>query len=298
MQDPSSELLSGSTEAREVPQAAISIVVPTRDRPESLRRCLNALAAQTCLQDLEVIVVDDGSAVPEAVADVVGRHPFSRLVRQDAAGPARARNAGAANARGEVICFTDDDCEPSKDWAERLVAAIRSGADAAAGRTVSGAHGAVAAASELIVETPASVVVSPDGVLSFAPSNNLACRAAVFAAVPFDERYPAAAGEDRDWCARLIAEGYVLRPEPSAALTHRPEATLRAFFAQQLRYGRGAFWFRRGGSVRHPIEPPAFYLSLLGRGFRRGLGAGILVAAAQGVTALGFLLEWVQARKP
>lgn len=242
-------------------------------------------------------MVDDGSAVPEAVAEVVGGQSFARLVRQNPSGPARARNAGAASARGEFVCLTDDDCEPLTDWAERLVAAIRSGADAAAGRIVRGNNGAVAVASELIAEAPAFAVVGSHNSLSFAPSNNLACRADVLAAVPFDERYPTAAGEDRDWCARLIAGGYVLRREPSAALIHRPEVTLRAFVRQQLRYGRGAFWFRRGGRQRHPLEPPVFYLSLVGRGFRHGLRTGMLVAAAQGATAVGFLLEWARARE-
>jgi glycosyltransferase involved in cell wall biosynthesis len=274
------------------------VVVPTRDRPESLRRCLDALAAQTVLDKLEVIVVDDGSSAAPLVKEVIGRYPFSRLIHQRHSGPASARNTGAANSRAEVICFTDDDCEPSPAWAERLVRAIESGADAAAGRTLSGDPGsALAAASELIAAAPALADEPSAGELTFAPSNNLACRAEILAEVPFDERYPVAAGEDRDWCRRFLDRGYVLRGEPAAALVHRPEPTFRAFLRQQVRYGRGAFWFRRSGPERRPLESPHFYLTLLRSSFRQGYRTGLLVALAQAATAVGFFLAWAGERE-
>jgi glycosyltransferase involved in cell wall biosynthesis len=271
---------------------AISVVIPTRDRPESLRRCLDALARQTALTELEVVVVDDGSAVPEPIAKVVGRHSFARLIRQDPSGPAQARNAGSASARGRVVCFTDDDCEPGADWAETLAAAIHTGVDAAAGRTLSAdPESAVAAASELIAEAPVAAGVVAANELTFAPSNNLACRTEVLAAVPFDERYPAAAGEDRDWCARLRAAGYVLRAERAASVIHRPGQTLRGFLRQQVRYGRGAYRFRAGSTHRR-LEPPAFYAHLIRRGFARGARVGFLICIAQVATAIGFVAEW------
>jgi glycosyltransferase involved in cell wall biosynthesis len=258
-----------------------------------LRRCLAALAAQTMLDELEVIVVDDGSRSPDAVASLVDGHSFARVIRKAPSGPAAARNAGAAHARTDVLCFTDDDCEPEPAWAARLFGAIQSGADAAAGKTLSQDPGsALATASELIAEAPASLAVSSGSGLSFAPSNNLACRADVLAAVPFDERYRAAAGEDRDWCDRLTSGGYVLRAAPEAVLRHCAESTLRAFIARQLRYGRGAFWFRRGRDQRRPLESPSFYVALLRRGFRHGFRTGMLVVVAQGATAVGFFLEW------
>jgi glycosyltransferase involved in cell wall biosynthesis len=300
-QGPSSELPSSSRPSlgtSQVEDPWISVVVPTRDRPGSLRRCLDALASQTVLDKLEVIVVDDGSTASAAVEEVVARYPFTRLISQTHSGPASARNAGAARSRGEFVCFTDDDCEPSPAWAERLVHAIEAGADAAAGKTLRGDPGsALAAASELIAGAPALLGEPSAGELTFAPSNNLACRGEVLTEVPFDERYPAAAGEDRDWCRRLLAGCYVLRREPGAALVHRPEPTFRAFLRQQVRYGRGAFWFRRRGPERQPLESPEFYLTLLRSSFRQGFRTGLLVAVAQAATAVGFLLAWAGERE-
>src|SRR5829696_2774790 len=102
----------------------ISVIVPTHDRPESLQRCLDALAVQSALNNLEVIVVDDGSTAPQAVGEIVERHAFARVIRHDKSGPARSRNAGVTSARGRFVCFTDDDCEPTPLWAARLVSAL------------------------------------------------------------------------------------------------------------------------------------------------------------------------------
>jgi glycosyltransferase involved in cell wall biosynthesis len=265
----------------------IAVIIPTRDRPQSLKRCLSALAGQTIAHELEVIVVDDGSVDRAAVVDVVAEHAFARLELQDSSGPARARNTGAAAARSEVLCFTDDDCEPDAAWAETMARAIWAGADVVAGSNLAAANSTpLTAALELVVEAAISADVC------FAPSNNLACHRELFAAMPFAERYPTAAGEDREWCTRIATAGYVLSVEPDAKLTHHSEATLRAFFRQQIRYGRGAFQFRRGGDRRRPLERPSFYLRLIHRGFGHGIATGSLIVAAQAATAVGFVLEW------
>jgi cellulose synthase/poly-beta-1,6-N-acetylglucosamine synthase-like glycosyltransferase len=244
-----------------------------------------------------VIVVDDGSVAGAAVEGLVARYPFARLIRRRNSGPASARNAGVSDSRGDYVCLTDDDCEPAPTWAEQLVRAIESGADAVAGRTITGDRGsALAAASDLIAGAPALVGEASAGELVFAPSNNVACRSELLAEVPFDDRYPVAAGEDRDWCRRILAKGYVLRGEPGAVLVHRPEQTLRAFLGQQVRYGRGAFWFRRRGPEPQPLESPHFYLRLLRTSFRQGFLTGVLVAVAQGATAVGFFLAWAGER--
>jgi glycosyltransferase involved in cell wall biosynthesis len=275
----------------------VSVVVPTRDRPEALKRCLTALAAQTVGEDLEVILVDDGSAAVEPVAAVAHEYRFVRLISQRHAGPAAARNTGVRHARGEYVCFTDDDCEPSPIWAEALMRAIDGGADAVAGQTLSANPSSpIAAAAEIVAHAPAKGGALSEGALSFAPTNNIACRAGVVAAVGFDEHYPTAAAEDRDWCARLLAAGYVLRAEPSAELVHRPDVSLRGFLRQQVRYGRGSYQFRARQAPVKRIEAPSFYIRLIGRGFQRGLAPGLFVLVAQLATAIGYLSEWSTSR--
>ena len=297
---PSSKLCSAARSspksAREPTQAAlISVVVPTRDRPEALSRCLAALSAQTVLNRLEVVVVDDGSRAADEVA-ATARHAHARLIRRTGGGPAAARNAGARAARGAFLCFTDDDCVPQPDWAERLVNTLRQGADAAAGSTSLSRAGALAEASDLVAH--ALDVPPPAGSdLAFAASNNIACTRTAFEATPFDESYPGAAGEDREWCARLTAVGFVLRSAPDAYIVHDQPLTLLGFLRQQVRYGQGAFQFRHGTDQRRPLESPSFYTALLRRGFAKGFGVGLLFCAAQAATAAGFARAWVAAHR-
>ncbi len=101
------------------PGVRISIVVPTRDRPELLRECLEALSQQDIEEPFEVIVVDD-SPVPVELPAVAGLH--SRTVASGGRGPAAARNAGIAAASGVIVLFTDDDTRPDRRWVRSAVA--------------------------------------------------------------------------------------------------------------------------------------------------------------------------------
>jgi GT2 family glycosyltransferase len=203
---------------------------------------------------------------------------------------------GVQHARGSVLCFTDDDCTPHQEWAERLAEALERGADAAAGITLSGG-GALAEASEIVAHAPAAARSGAEGNLPFAPSNNLACTRTVFESIQFDESYPSAAGEDREWCARLIAAGYVLRLQPNARVVHHQKLTLGRFLRQQFRYGKGAYRFRRRSGEHRRLESPGFYTELLRRGFTESFNVGLLVSVAQVATAAGFAFAWGDARR-
>lgn len=276
-------------------QLGVSIVVPTRDRPSALRRCLAALAAQRDLGAFEIIVVDDGSRDVDQVARIATSLPLTRLVRARGAGPAAARNAGVAAATGDHICFTDDDCEPEPEWAAKLVRLLQAGTDVVGGATVNGCQGdPFVEASELIVRELQESTRRRLAGRVFIPSNNLACRRSVLMAHPFDERYSAPGGEDRAWCARVAAAGLTLALERSALVTHRPALDLRGFWRQHLRYGRGAHHFARSTPDRDWLEPLTFYVGLVRAGSRTGFRCLLLVLLAQVATVVGYSAAAVQ----
>lgn len=111
----------------------VSVIIPNRNRAATLGKCLEAVFASR-YERFEVIVADDASVDDSAA--VAARFPC-RLVRLEAhGGAARARNAGARLARGEILFFTDADCllqEDSLAAAERAL--TRAGTDAAVGGT-------------------------------------------------------------------------------------------------------------------------------------------------------------------
>jgi glycosyltransferase involved in cell wall biosynthesis len=106
------------------PRPQATIVIPTHDRPRLLERAVASALAQT-VQDIQVVVVDDGSAEPVRLPQDDPRLVVIRNHR--ALGASAARNAGLAVAEGRWVTFTDDDDELLPDMVRRsLEAAERS----------------------------------------------------------------------------------------------------------------------------------------------------------------------------
>lgn len=104
-----------------MPAPAVSVIIPTHNRAGLLRLALDSLARQT-RRDFETIVVDDASS--EDIPDACARHPVApRIVRQDRAGPAAARNLGVSLARAPWVAFLDSDDEWLPQKLERFAAA-------------------------------------------------------------------------------------------------------------------------------------------------------------------------------
>jgi glycosyltransferase involved in cell wall biosynthesis len=234
-----------------------------------LRECVAALEAQTVR--VEIVVVED----------VEGR------------GPAWARNEGVRRARGEVVCFTDDDCRPAAGWAEALTGPLFCGVgQASTGPVLMGGGGTAAdRAWEAIVaylqgQAGAPGTTSP----GFAVTANLAARRELLERLPFDESFPAAGGEDRDWAERATRTGAAAQFVPSAMVLHRSGMGVRDFLRQQYRYGQGAARYRSRDPARRR-GAPSFYLGLIRAAFRAGLAPGLLLTTAQLVTLAGVIAE-------
>jgi len=103
----------------------VSVVVPAFDEAPVLGECLDSLLAQTC-PGMEIVVADDGSR-DETVA--VARRRGVPVLCLSHGGPARAKNAGAAWARGDVVVFVDADLRLAPDCVERLAAPILAGVE-------------------------------------------------------------------------------------------------------------------------------------------------------------------------
>lgn len=121
----------------EMNSTSISVIIPAYNRAALIGTTLESLLAQT-LPAAEIIVVDDGSTdgTPE-VAEAFGS-PV-RVIRQENAGPAAARNRGFKESRGSFIHFFDSDdiAIPNKHEVQ-LGALVKSGADIACGPWVKG----------------------------------------------------------------------------------------------------------------------------------------------------------------
>jgi len=84
----------------------ISFVIPAFNAQETVGAAISSVLQQTH-RDFEVVVVDDGSS--DATGSIAGSFPGARVVRQENAGVAAARNRGIEEASGELIAFCDAD---------------------------------------------------------------------------------------------------------------------------------------------------------------------------------------------
>jgi glycosyltransferase involved in cell wall biosynthesis len=107
----------------------VSVIVPTRNRPQSLALALASVEAQS-LRAFEVLVVDDGSG-DELASWLRNAHPEVRLiVMERPSGAAAARNRAVALARGDLVAFLDDDDRWRPSFLETQVAQLESNPDA------------------------------------------------------------------------------------------------------------------------------------------------------------------------
>lgn len=280
-----------------------TVVIPTRDRPAQLQACLDGLARQTlAVGRFEVVVVDDGSAVPLAPSTPAGLDVV--LVGQRHAGSAAARNAGVARARGAVVAFTDDDCVPDPEWLERMLASVAIDPGALhAGRVESAPGvGLLAEASQELITFLVEHDNTGAGDACFVTANNLAVARPVFEALGgFDaRRMPIAAGEERELCERARRRGIALRLVPGARVLHANPMSFHGFLRLHGRYGRGARLLHRARPERRtlPTRPARFYASLVlspvrPTPSRRGLAVAALLAVSQAAHALGYVIEAV-----
>lgn len=99
----------------------ISVIIPLYNKEDGIATALRSVLAQT-YQDIEVVVVDDGST--DNSATIVEQHsdPRIRLIHQQNAGVSAARNRGIAEAKGEYVAFLDADDEWMPGFLEEIVA--------------------------------------------------------------------------------------------------------------------------------------------------------------------------------
>lgn len=106
-------------------QLSLSVIIATRNRADSLRQTLAAVAAQTTegAFTYEVLVVDNGSIdqTAQVVEHLRAQFPVAlRYVYEPHPGKSRALNTGLRHAQGQWLVFTDDDVLPTPTWLQAL----------------------------------------------------------------------------------------------------------------------------------------------------------------------------------
>ena len=222
----------------------VTVVVPVFNDAAGLRQLLAALISGAGLHLASVIVVDDGSDNPEALAEVAQRYGARRVTRPVNGGPAAARNTGLELVDTPVTVFIDADVTIPAGVIQILLGHLGLGGVAAAAPRVCSQPGATLLARYEAANSPLDMgpfpsPVGPGRRVSHVPGAVLAVRTSTAKSIGgFDHRLRC--GEDVDFVWRLATAGHIVRYEPAALSWHRPRSTYRAWLRQRHGYGSSA----------------------------------------------------------
>jgi glycosyltransferase involved in cell wall biosynthesis len=291
-----------------MPEPAVSVVVPTRNRAGYLEVTLSSLSAQSPGVPYEVIVVDDGS--DDATAAVVqraaagasappGPPPITYLRHDSARGPNAARNTGIAAARGPLIALIDDDVRVPPGWVGELAAgAVRHRWAEAVGGPIRASLEGPAPRSCGRESAPVTTLdLGPrDRETDFVWSANMAVRRGAIERIGgFDEQVPIY-GDEEEWLIRLHAGGGRVAYLAGAWLEHRragDDARLRSLARAEYRRGRAARRNDRRKGAEQPLRRELRHLA--GAGWhtaRRRCAQGLIM----GAHSTGRLVEALRGR--
>ena len=218
----------------------VTVIVPTRDAPAHLGRCLDSIFSRSTYPSFHVLLVDNGTTDAEALS-IFERHPVDVIPFDGPFNFSRVNNLGASRADGEFVLFLNNDTEvQTPEWIEALVNLAEPEAVGAVGPLLLYPNGRVQHAGVVLgLRGTADHIMRgfPAGADGYAGS--LSCTREVSAVTAasmlvrrelfldlggFDEHY-ATHYQDVDLCLRIRHSGRRVLYTPRAALRHHEGAT-------------------------------------------------------------------------
>jgi GT2 family glycosyltransferase len=265
------QLLAFVPAIREDALPRVTVAVCTRNRTADLALCLDAIM-QMSLPAAEVLVVDNAPSSDDTERLVRERYPAVRYVREPRPGLDWARNRAIAEARSEILAFTDDDVIVDPNWVRAISQLFAAAPDV---------HVVTGLVVPYELESQAQqdfesyggfgrglvrawhLAGAHHGAGRFGTGANMAFRRALFDAIggfdpALDVGTAANGGGDLEMYFRVLQQGYLLVYEPRALVRHRHRREPERLRKQMRDWGKGLFVYMRRSAVRHPHERREF----------------------------------------
>ncbi|MFH1545302.1 MAG: glycosyltransferase [archaeon] len=217
----------------------ISVIIPTFNAEKTIKDCINSILKQKINEEIELIVVDDGSndRTREILKSFGGK---AKLIEQKHKGPAAARNNGAKNAKGEIILFTDSDCVVGENWVDEMSKPLKE-------KEAVGVQGSYKTEQKELIARFIQIEIEErygkmkkEKYIDFIGSYSAAYWKAVFQEFGgFNESFSIASGEDPELSYRISEKGLKMVFNPGAIVYHTHPTSMLQYF--KIKFFRG-YW--------------------------------------------------------
>ncbi|WP_157172865.1 glycosyltransferase [Nocardia exalbida] len=220
----------------------ISVIIPTRNRPDDLRRCLAGLTE--CVQRLgstpgvtlhELVVIDDVSTRPDALSSVYASDlPKVVLYNRERMGAGSSRARAVSAASGDVLAFLDDDSVPRGDWLT-VAGSVTEQRPAISGRVLRFDNGLVSSARQARYDARYRSLSTGDPISFFAGGNSAILTSAFRSVGGFSR---SGVGGDNSLAEALAGSGTPAQFEPELVIAHRNGKGVRRAMLDSWSSGR------------------------------------------------------------
>jgi len=229
----------------------LSIIVPVYNATKTLPKLLASIGNQS-YQDFELIIVDDCST--DGTPEIAQTYPCKLIRLPQNHGPAFCRNIGARNAIGNLLVFTDSDCEVAPDWLQNIQRHFSENeTEAVMGKLVLPSSTLLGDSISAIGFPAGGAIgfdkiwrVDKDGFTDSLSTCNCAIRKDVFNNLGgFDESFPYPAGEDSVLAYNIRKFNYRIKYCSDVLVYHQARDSLLDFLKWQLHRGISSYIFSK-----------------------------------------------------
>lgn len=217
----------------------ISVVIPCKNEEVYIQNCIDALLAQGSKEEVEVIVVDNGST--DNTIKILKQYENNiRLFSLPVGTISEVRNFGASHARGEWIAFIDGDVVVNEDWLASFYKFVKSFDKSQTSKLITGSTCSIRKKPTWIEKIWFEQLARRDQQNNeYINSGHLIISRLLFYEIGgFDKTFET--GEDEKLCKDTIELGGTIRKEPSIKAIHYGyPKNIKAFFKRERWHGRG-----------------------------------------------------------
>ena len=213
----------------------VSIIVPTWNNEDVIEGCLKTLKQQT-YKNIEVIVVDNFSK--DKTIEIAKK--YKARIKKSKSNISKARNEAAKMSKGEILIFTDSDCEFPKDYVKKIVKKMEK-YDIVGGRDITvpfdKKHLTIFEKTSALIEDLKKPKTTMQVIHRVKACNLAITRKAFLAVKGFDNKQVAL--EEPDLTYRAYKKGFKLTFDPKIFVYHKRRTNLKSLYKQMKRNGQG-----------------------------------------------------------